>query len=36
MKKEYEKYWQSQLFTMARGMNSLTDLYCSKHKCYMK
>ena len=31
-----EKYWQSQLFTMTHGMNSLTDLYSSKCKCYRK
>ena len=26
------KYWRSQLFTMAHGINSLTDLYCSERK----
>ena len=26
----WEKYWQGQLFTTTHGMNSLTDLYCSK------
>ena len=31
-----EKYWQSQLFTTNHGMNSLTDLYCFKHKRYRK
>ena len=31
-----EKYWQSQLFTTTHGMNSLTDLYCSKRKGYRK
>ena len=31
-----EKYWQSQLFTTTHGMNSLTDLYCSKRKGFRK
>ena len=31
-----EKCWQSQLFTATHGMNSLTDLYCSKGKGYRK
>ena len=31
-----EKYWQSQLFTTAHGMNSLTGLDCSKRKGYRK
>ena len=31
-----EKYWQSQLFTTTHGMNSFTDLYCSKRKGYRK
>ena len=31
-----EKNWQSQLFTTTHGINSLTDLYCSKRKGYRK
>ena len=31
-----EKYWQSQLFTTTHGINSVTDLYCSKRKGYRK
>ena len=31
-----EKYWQSQLFTIAKGMNSILDLYSSKRKCCRK
>ena len=31
-----EKHWQNQLLTMTHGMNSLTDLYCSKRKGYRK
>ena len=31
-----KKYWQNQLFTATHGMNSLTDLYCSKPKGYRK
>ena len=31
-----KKYWQSQLFTTTHGMDSLTDLYCSKRKGYRK
>ena len=31
-----EKVWQSQLFTMTHGMNSLKDLYSSKCKVYGK
>ena len=27
-----EKYWQSQLFTITKGMNSILDLYSSKRK----
>ena len=27
-----EKYWQSQLFTIAKGMNGILDLYSSKRK----
>ena len=27
-----EKYWQSQLFTIAKGMNSILDLYSSIRK----
>ena len=27
-----EKYWQSQLFTIAKGMNYISDLYSSKRK----
>ena len=27
-----EKYWQSQLFTKVKGMNSISDLYCIKRK----
>ena len=30
------KYWKSQLFTTTHGMNSFTDLYCSKRKGYRK
>ena len=29
---EREKYWQSQLFTIVKGMNSHLDLYSSKRK----
>ena len=31
-----EKYWQNQLLTTTHGMNSLSDLYCSKRKGYRK
>ena len=31
-----EKYWRSQLFTIAKGMNSILDLYSSKRKGYRK
>ena len=31
-----ERYWQSQLFTVTHGMNSINDLYCKKHKGYRK
>ena len=31
-----EKYWQSQLFTIAKGMNSILDLYSSKRKGFRK
>ena len=31
-----EKYWQSQLFTNAKGMNSISDLYSIKRKGYRK
>ena len=31
-----EKYWQSQLFTIAKGMNSILDLYSSKRNCCRK
>ena len=27
-----EKYWQTQLFTTTRGMNSEFDLYCKQRK----
>ena len=27
-----EKYWQSQLFTLTKGMNSILGLYSSKRK----
>ena len=30
---EHEKYWQSQLFTIAYGMNNISDLYDRKKKC---
>ena len=31
-----EKYWKSQLLTTTHGMNSFTDLCCSKRKGYRK
>ena len=29
---DWEKHWQSQLFTITKGMNSILDLYSSKRK----
>ena len=31
-----EKYWQSQLFTLTHGMNSMNELYCKKRKGHRK
>ena len=31
-----EGYWQSQLFTVTHGMNSINNLYCKKRKGYRK
>ena len=34
--RDREKYWQSQLFTITKGMNSILDLYSSKRKSCRK
>ena len=31
-----EKYWQSQLFANAKGINSISDLYAVERKCCRK